>query len=80
MELLAGRLEKENVVLKRKNAEAQEVEKQLAEAQEFVALARYPLEGYAKIRRRLFNGRRGDFWINEEGNRKAHDGDLVADL
>ena len=84
MELLAGRLEKENVAmkhhLKAQVPKAEDLAKQLADAEEFVALARYPLECYAKIRRRLFNGRRGDFWINEEGNRKAHDGDLVADV
>ncbi|KAK0100495.1 hypothetical protein ONS95_008444 [Cadophora gregata] len=91
MELLAGRLENENTVLKGRNtntttlldAEISRVEdftEQLVDAQEFVSLARYPLESCAKIRRRLFNGRRGDFWINEEGNRNAHDGYLISDV
>ncbi|KAL5326380.1 hypothetical protein ACEPPN_004064 [Leptodophora sp. 'Broadleaf-Isolate-01'] len=53
---------------------------QLATAQEMVHLADHPLDCYAKIRRRLFSHNRSDrHWINEEGNRMAHDGDLVAD-
>ncbi|KAL2075037.1 hypothetical protein VTL71DRAFT_8817 [Oculimacula yallundae] len=81
MQLLAGRFERENLILSRKEEKAQGLSVQLAKAEEINEIARQPLEQYAKIRRRLFNqGRSGDVYIQEQGNRAAHDGDIVPDV
>ncbi|KAH9213185.1 hypothetical protein DL95DRAFT_507130 [Leptodontidium sp. 2 PMI_412] len=91
LELTAMRLEREldttkslfNETSRHLRAEVSktdELSQQLAAAQETVNLADYPLDCYAKIRRRLFSQNRSDrHWINEEGNRMAHDSNLVAD-
>ncbi|KAL2075035.1 hypothetical protein VTL71DRAFT_8815 [Oculimacula yallundae] len=62
------------------NATLQTLTPQLAAARERLSLAKYPLECYAKIRQRLFrHGRADKHFVNEEGNRMAHDANLVAD-